>query len=205
MSQILDQHFEALVPLDRLTPHPANARKGDVEAIARSIIANGFYGAVVAQVSSGHILVGNHRYEAARSEGLKELPVFWLDCTDTQALRIMAADNRTADLGGYDEKALAELLTRVQADAGTLEGTGYDQAAFDEIVQQAGDVLLRDAAETPDDTQLHGNRDKKTQIKPVLYIDQIELFEKALSATKLENRGEALMELCRAYVAHPKG
>lgn len=42
--------------------------------------------------------------------------------------------------------------------------------------------------------------DKRKQIKPVLYADQVELLERALRKTEKMNRGEALMEICRAYL-----
>ena len=139
--KLLDQSYE-LVPIDQLRPHEENPRRGSVPAIVASLEVNGFYGAVVAQRSSSRILVGNHRWEAAKNEGLKELPVFWLDVTDEQARRILLADNRTSDEATWDEGALAALLTQIHESAGTLEGTGYSEEAFDAIVQAANDAVL---------------------------------------------------------------
>lgn len=46
-----EESFEVeMVDVDRLELHPDNARQGDVGAVAESILKNGFYGAVVAQV-----------------------------------------------------------------------------------------------------------------------------------------------------------
>ncbi|MBX9601238.1 MAG: ParB/RepB/Spo0J family partition protein [Bryobacteraceae bacterium] len=113
MARLAEQSFE-LVAVERLRCHPANPRKGDLAAIGASIQANGFYGAVVAQRSTGYVLAGNHRLEAARREGLAEIPVAWLEVDDATALRILAVDNRTNDLAGYDEAALAELLQQIE-------------------------------------------------------------------------------------------
>ena len=55
----------AMVPVDSLETHPRNVNQGDIGAIYESIGANGFYGAIVAQKSTGRILAGNHRYQAA--------------------------------------------------------------------------------------------------------------------------------------------
>lgn len=129
MTEIAKQKY-ARTLVSRLTPHPMNPRKGDVAAIEASIIANGFYGAVVAQRSTGYVLAGNHRLEAAKGQGLASVPVIWIECDDDEALRILLADNRTNDLAGYDEAALATLLQGMDA----LEGTGYDQAAVDALV-----------------------------------------------------------------------
>jgi len=121
--RILNQQT-ALEPIDAVTPHPKNPRRGDTEAIQASVQELGFYGVVIAQRSTGHILAGNHRYLAAQAAGAREIPVTWLDVTDEQARRILLADNRTSDLGGYDTTALADLLASLPESA--LTGTGYD-------------------------------------------------------------------------------
>lgn len=129
------------VALSALRPHP---RKGDVAAIGRSIDANGFYGAIVAQKSTGHILVGNHRFEAAKQAGAESVPVLWVDVEDEAALCILLADNRTNDLAGYDEPALAELLEELEK-VGSLANTGYDAHDLDRLLCQ-----LREAVEAAD-------------------------------------------------------
>jgi DNA modification methylase len=139
--QIINQEYD-LVPVDALKPHPRNPRRGDTVVIAESIIQNGFYGAVVAQKGTGLILAGNHRWKAAKDAGATEIPVVWVEADDKQALRILLADNRTNDLAGYDDKALADLLSQV-IEGGGLTGTGYDQAAVDELLASLG-------AATPD-------------------------------------------------------
>lgn len=67
----LNSQEYAQAKLGELKPHPRNPRQGDVGAIYQSIEANGFYGAIVAQRSTGYILAGNHRYKAAAEAGAK--------------------------------------------------------------------------------------------------------------------------------------
>ena len=50
------------VDVKKLKLYPGNARKGDVDKIAKSIEINGMYQAVVVQRSTGFIIVGNHRF-----------------------------------------------------------------------------------------------------------------------------------------------
>jgi hypothetical protein len=114
----INTKLEAKAPIEKLTPHPDNPRNGDLEAIGRSVDANGFYGVVVAQQSTGRILSGNHRYYAALERGAKTIPVAWIDVDDRKALEILVSDNRSSDLGKYDESQLAGLLTKLQADGG---------------------------------------------------------------------------------------
>jgi DNA modification methylase len=124
---LIEQDYE-MVPVDRITTHPDNARRGNIEVIRESIRTNGFYGACVVQRSTGRILVGNHRYLAAVEEGLVEVPVVWVDKSDDEARRLLLVDNRTTDLAVYDDQALVELLSNYADDNGGLVGTGWDDA-----------------------------------------------------------------------------
>ncbi|GGJ65254.1 ParB N-terminal domain-containing protein [Deinococcus aquiradiocola] len=137
---ILNQKHEQ-VPVHRLTPHPRNPNVGNVEAIQASIDENGWYGAIIAQKSTGHILVGHHRYQAAVQAGADKVPVFWIDVDDTRALKILLADNKTAELATRDDDLLAQVLRELaEGDAG-LHGTGYDTSDLDLLLARTSDDL----------------------------------------------------------------
>jgi DNA modification methylase len=135
--RVINQTTET-APIDALRPHPRNPRQGDIGAIHQSIEANGFYGTVIAQRSTGFILAGNHRWRAAQQDGADSIPVTWVDVDDDHALRILLADNRTNDLATYNDEALAELLKDLHASTGTLLGTGYDGDDLDELLAELG-------------------------------------------------------------------
>jgi hypothetical protein len=137
-----------LVPTAELSLHPANPRRGDIDLISSSISANGFYGAVVAQRGTGHILAGNHRWMAAQRDGLPDVPVIWVDVDDDRALRILLTDNRTGDLAGYDNPALLDLLDALAISPDALAGTGYDDAALDDLRADVGDLLVLPPTQT---------------------------------------------------------
>ena len=130
----LDQAFE-MVEVSTLSAHPENPRSGDVELIGESIRVNGFFGAIVAQRSTGRILAGNHRWKAAKSEGRNHVPVAWVDVDDEHALRILLADNRTNDVAGYDDSRLAGLLAELSETCG-LEGTGYSAEDLEQLLTE---------------------------------------------------------------------
>lgn len=136
------------VPVKKLKEHPRNPRRGDVERIKESIDENGFYGAVVAQKSTGFILAGNHRFKAAVASGAKTVPCHWVDVDDQAALKILLADNRTSDIAGYDEEALAQMLGEL-LDSGELRGTGYDAGAVGELFKKLG--VRKEGLTDPDD------------------------------------------------------
>lgn len=146
-AKIINDSLE-MVSIHDLKTHPKNARKGNVQMIVDSINANGFYGCVVAQKSTGHILRGNHTFMASREAGLESIPTIWVDCNDKQALKILVADNRASDLATYDNTSLAELLADLSNTIG-LEGTGFtDQDLQDLISDLTNDAV---ATKTVDD------------------------------------------------------
>lgn len=137
MARLAAQDYE-VVPVTAVSLHPENAKVGDVPAIAKSIARNDFYGALVVQRSTGHILVGNHRWLAAKAENLGEVPVIYVDVDDDQARRIMVADNRTSDLGTFDMEKLSALLESFDGD---LDGTGYSLDDLTDMLGTPGDGL----------------------------------------------------------------
>lgn len=156
---VLAQDY-AEVKLTEVSPHPDNPRQGDVGAIEQSITANGFYGALVVQRSTGHILVGNHRYMAAQKAGIESLPALLVDVDDERAKRILLVDNRAGELASWDHDALAQMLTDLSATDEELVGTLYTDADLDDLLtdssgQARGDGSLLAKADVSIGQPLH--------------------------------------------------
>lgn len=113
------------LPLATLTRYPGNARRGNTTQIRASIRRNGQYRALVVRHhhDSYTILAGNHTADALTAEGHATARCEIIECTDSEAARINLADNRLAELGSYDDDALAALLAQLDGD---YEGTGWD-------------------------------------------------------------------------------
>jgi site-specific DNA-methyltransferase (adenine-specific) len=135
------------IPLADLQLHPRNPRRGDVEAIAESLEQHQLYRPIVVQQSTRHVLVGNHTYRAATHLGWQVIDAVVLDVDDVEATRIMLVDNRTSDLGTYDDGVLAGLLR----DLPDLIGTGYNEAALDEILDRIEAAEPAESLTDPDD------------------------------------------------------
>lgn len=148
----LEGDYEARVELDRLKLHPRNPKRGDEAAIEASIDRHGFYGAVMAQRSTGHIVYGNHRLKVAKRKGATHLPVIWVDVDDDEAEEILVGDNRTAELGTNDDPILASLLSEFAA-RGALEAAGYTGQFLDDLLDRiggrAGAPALTDVDDVP--------------------------------------------------------
>lgn len=117
------------VGVGTLKEFEGNPRKGNVKALVESLQANGQYRPIVVQKSTRQILAGNHLWKAAQELGWKEISIIELDVDDTQAKKIVAADNRLADMGVYDEQKLLDLLGEID-----LVGTGYVPADVDDLL-----------------------------------------------------------------------
>jgi hypothetical protein len=161
------QEFDPAIPVASLAEHPDNPNKGDTEVIAESLDAHGFYGAVLAQRSTGRVLAGNHRLRTAVAKGATTLPGFWLDVDDGEAEAIMAADNESTRRGGYDEGKLLALLQRRSASSQGLFGTGFTDARLEDLLHkwqpdplngQEGDYQGQGGAGWNDPDQPGGNR-----------------------------------------------
>ena len=136
----------SIAPSELNTFH-LNPRRGDVTAIAGSLRTNDQYKPITVNVGTftgrpNEVLAGNHTLMAFRDLGEKhpddprweEILVHWVDVDDDKAKRIVAADNRTSELGTNDAQALADLLNGL----GDLEGTGYASTDLNDLMEQLG-------------------------------------------------------------------
>jgi len=123
-AHIAPQLRALVVPLDSVTLHPRNPRQGDVAAVAASLRRFGQLKTVVVQASTRYVVAGNHLVRAARSLGWTEIAANVEELDDAEATAFMLADNRTSDLGGYDDALLAaSSLSRRQLTTSPRPGT----------------------------------------------------------------------------------
>lgn len=125
------------LPITDLHLYDRNPRMGDVQAIKSSMLANGIFRPIVVNKGThtgkpNQVLAGNHSLKAMR-ELASDNPddarwsmvnVWMVDVDEDHAAKIVLADNRTADLGSYDNEELIGLMEGLQ---GNLDGTGYDE------------------------------------------------------------------------------
>ena len=127
------------VALDKLEPHPKNARDHTSAAqVDDSLDAHGQYKPMIVQLSTGYVLAGNGLYARLVDRGDSQGAVTYVDVDDEQALRILLVDNETSDRSGYDEVAMAELLLAM---GGDYTGTGWTPANAADLVELFGKPL----------------------------------------------------------------
>jgi site-specific DNA-methyltransferase (adenine-specific) len=147
--QIAPSLARLAVPITSIELHPRNPRIGDVEAVAASLRRFGQQKPVVVQKSTRYVIAGNHLVRAAVSLGWAEIAANVVELDDATAVAFMLADNRTADLGSYNDELLAAILAE-QAATDNLAATGYDADAVAAILRAAGQVDERDVDAAPD-------------------------------------------------------
>lgn len=114
------------VPIGDVKPLEGNPRRGDVAAVARSLERFGQRKPIVVHRGTGEVEAGNHTLAAAQSLEWEYIAVVYVDDSDDEAKAFALADNRTGDLGGYDDESLAAMIKSIAHDEALLEATSYD-------------------------------------------------------------------------------
>jgi DNA modification methylase len=141
-----------LSPVGRLRPYPRNARthtRKQIRQIAGSVRRFGFTNPVLID-DEDRIIAGHGRVEAAKHLGLAAIPTLRLShLSDAEKRAYILADNRLAEMAGWDREILAlELQGLIDLDF-EVELTGFDMGEIDVILEDADDA--RRAAEEPED------------------------------------------------------
>ena len=130
----------AQIPIEKITPFDRNPRNCEaaVEAVAESIKAFGFRQPIV--VDENQVIIAGHaRYFAAIRLGLDKIPVHEArELTPEQVRAYRLADNKTADLAGWDDDLLAKEIMSLAEAAPEIDLTnyGFDQAFLDGLGEQ---------------------------------------------------------------------
>lgn len=175
-----------------LPDNPANWRRHPARQLdaLRDVFAEvGWAGALLYNERTKRLIDGHARKQVAA--GGEPVPVLIGNWSEEEERKILATLDPLAALAEADNAQLDKLLDDMQ----------FKGLALDEMVQELAAELEVQAGERSGEHRDLG--DKKAQIKPVLYADQVAVFERALAATGKSNRAEALIEVCRAYLEEP--
>lgn len=144
-----------LVAINSLTPNPRNARTHSdkqVAQIAASIERFGWLVPIIVD-KVDMIAAGHGRWLAARTMCLREVPIIRASfLTDEDRRAFALAENRIAQLSGWDESILAEELTILFEGGYELEITGFSVADLDISVPVVAPLEAEDIPEPEGDT-----------------------------------------------------
>ena len=140
-----------------IKPHPKNARTHPAKQIRRlveSINQFGFTSPLLVD-ENNVILAGHARWQAAKEAGLKVVPVIVIQgLSDAKKRAYVLADNKIAELAGYDRPALAleleELSFLLAEDDLDLSLTGFEPAEIDSLFADLVDTETDPADDLPE-------------------------------------------------------
>jgi hypothetical protein len=126
---------------DRLRPYPGNARshsRKQIKLIADSITRFGCINPILV-TNDFEVVAGHGRLQAAKSLGMQLVPVVPLSSlSEADKKALIIADNRIAELAGWDRDILAieyQGLHDLQFD--DIEVTGFSLGEIDTILDEA--------------------------------------------------------------------
>jgi DNA modification methylase len=138
--------------VEALKPYTGNARthsNKQIAQIAASIGKFGFNNPVLVD-GDNRIVAGHGRVAAARRLGFREVPTIRLDhLSDAERRAYVIADNRLAELAGWDREILRiELQGLADLELGfELEITGFDTAELDLLLDDEAGAAIPDPAD----------------------------------------------------------
>lgn len=127
------------IRIDELVPYANNAKihgPEQIEQLRRSLREFGFVSPVLIDENK-NLIAGHGRVEAARAEGMTEVPYVTVsDLTEAQRRAYIIADNRLTEAGVWDAGRLKLEMQELQALEFDTDLTGFAMA---EIISLAGD------------------------------------------------------------------
>jgi DNA modification methylase len=139
LSQTMAQRIEHR-KLATLTPYPRNPRchsDAQIAQIAGSILAFGFNAPILVDAKGG-IIAGHGRYLAALKLNLETVPVVVLDhLSEVEKRAYLLADNKLADLSGWDDDTLASELAELRDSEIDLGRLGFSDDELAALLAEA--------------------------------------------------------------------
>ena len=121
------------VPIDSIELDPRNARTHDdanLRSIRGSLVKFGQREPLVVNKTNKQVEAGNGRLIVARELGWTHIAVVWVEDAPAAQSGFSIADNRTAELAGWNDDLLADLIAEIQADTPDLA----DDLLLDELL-----------------------------------------------------------------------
>ena len=164
-----------MVLIDDLIPYANNAKKHGVKQINQiraSLREFGFVTPVLIDFDN-NIIAGHGRVEAARAEGMSEVPcVLVTNLTEAQRKAYILADNRLSETAAWDTELLKIELEGLEALDFDTGIAGFDAESFAEIeASLSGHPAAEDAAE-PEDKHFWGDEESKTSEEYEAFTDK---------------------------------
>lgn len=187
--------------------NPRRHTPRNIGAVVNGLQEVGFSRSIVID-EDNNILAGNGVTEAATIAGIEKVVEIEGDgntiiavrrrgLSDEDKQKLKYYDNRASDFADWDAEQILEDM-RDGLDLGNL----WNEAELGEMIEDAllAEAIANSLIEPVNQSEDRKLGDKRKQIKPVLYVDELATFEQAITATGNPNRGHAIIEICQDYL-----
>lgn len=210
-------------PLDEIERWPRNPKEHDLEQIKASLRRHGYVDPIARDATSGKIVAGHGRQEALTEmwaakeppprrvkvldDGRWSVPVLggvsW--DSESEAEAYLVTSNRLVELGGWDNKMLAELLGDMRETEHGLAGVGFTDSELRSLLSQTDEE--RATGKTPEE-KLEGflSGDVKQMVfyfEDAEYGEVLEQIERIMAEDEaLETHTDAFLYILQFYKEH---
>lgn len=175
-------------PLDEVVRWPRNPRQHDDAALERSLQRYGFVAPLLYDDHTSKLIAGHGRLGALVSlrdagenpparvkvdgKGRWLVPVVRgiTFTTASEAEAYLVADNRLAEIGGWDQDLLREIVRDLDAEGWELDTLGWSEAALDRLLEDTPAPPPPPKASVPTAPKLDSLAPEQTRLIPV-YVE----------------------------------
>lgn len=207
--------------LDSIPPWPRNPKKHDIPTLKDSLRRWGFVQLAIFDETTGRLIAGHGRIEAVTEmrtageqpparvlvdpDGVWKIPVLrgLSFASEQEAEAYLVADNRTNELGGWDDGMLQQILAELQASGNDadLAGLGWSDKEINALTRATN--FDRDLGPSPEEKlESYTNAAIKQM---VLFFDAEEYdktmarMQRVMDHAKRESHTEAFLALLDEY------
>jgi DNA modification methylase len=144
------------VSTSKLKPYDGNPRKmepSEMLKLRRSLKDFGFVDPIIVRKSDNLVIGGHQRLDAAKEEGIMEVPVVYVEVSDDKAGLMNIALNKIS--GDWDYSKLGDLFQEIDTGIEDLEQSGFDAQEIEDLLNgldtASGDITEDEIPETPEE------------------------------------------------------
>lgn len=117
--------------------NPRKITKSEMGKLRRSLVEFGWLEPIAVNKTTGNVVGGHQRLQAAVLEGMPEVPVIYCDLTESREMAANLALNRVS--GEWDELKLGSVFDKMSSfgDDLALDLSGFDQAEMTRIMNRS--------------------------------------------------------------------
>lgn len=182
--------YDAAVDPRTLKPHPLNPKihpDAQKAALKGALGEIGWIDTIKVNVRTGLMIDGHERREQALAAG-ETVPVTYVDLSEEEERLAITTLDPIGQMANYSPEALNALLSDIQT-------------ASEPIAQLLADIQV-DSTPTFQNKGQTGDRqiERASIVRIAIQVEDVRTVERAINATGVEDRGNALLAICRDYL-----